>query len=85
MAFRGGCEPAVRPIHDPDAANLVRHATRRPSVMRQDGLSADSLHDSKDDAIARGLELSQRHRGRLRVKGQDGRIELECDFIRPTC
>jgi hypothetical protein len=53
----------------------------RWSVIRQDGIYADRLHDSKDDAIARGLELSQRHRGRLRVKGRDGRIELECDFI----
>jgi hypothetical protein len=52
----------------------------RWSVIRQDALAADSLHDNKDDAIARGLELSQRHRGRLRVRGKDGRIELECEY-----
>jgi hypothetical protein len=52
----------------------------RWSVTRENAPFADSLHDSKDDAIARGLELSQRHRGRLCVRGQDGRIELECEY-----
>ncbi|MDX6565682.1 MAG: hypothetical protein QOE10_1344 [Gaiellales bacterium] len=61
---------------------FVKPRGTRWSVIRQDGLYADSLDDRKDDAIARGLELSKRHRGRLRVKGQDERIELECDFIR---
>jgi len=47
----------------------VKPRGTRWSVIRQDGIHAESLHDHKDDAIARGLELSQRHRGRLRVKG----------------
>ncbi|HEV7567524.1 MAG TPA: DUF2188 domain-containing protein [Microbacteriaceae bacterium] len=58
----------------------VKQRGTRWCVIRQDGLYADSLHEHKDEAIARGLELSQRYRGRLRVKAQDGRIELECDF-----
>ena len=60
----------------------VKQRGVRWSVIREDGIDADSLHDSKDDAIARALELTQQHRGQLRVQGRDGRIELEYDYIR---
>jgi hypothetical protein len=50
-------------------------------VQRQDARFADSLHDTKDAAIARGVELGQRAEGRLRIKGVDGRVESERTFV----
>jgi hypothetical protein len=53
---------------------------RRWSVRREDARAADSLHDRKEDAIARAIELGRRAEGRCRVKGLDGRIEHEHVF-----
>jgi hypothetical protein len=49
-------------------------------VQRQDATAADSLHEHRDDAIARGIDLSRRARGTLRVKDERGRIEEEFTF-----
>jgi hypothetical protein len=59
---------------------FVEARGRRWSVRREDALSADSLHDHKADAIARGIDLARRARGRCRVKARDGRIEEEHVF-----
>jgi hypothetical protein len=43
------------------------------------------VHDRKEDAIARGIDLGRRARGRCRVKALDGRVEHEhvfCDDAR---
>jgi hypothetical protein len=58
---------------------------RRWKVRRQDAMRADSVHDRKDDAVARGIDLGRRAGGRCRVKAHDGRIENEhvfCDDAR---
>ena len=59
---------------------------RRPQVSvepRSDGrwavqtdgtMRADSLHDRKSDAVARGRELAQNKRTELVIKGERGRI-----------
>ena len=59
----------------------VKPRGRRWAVQRQDARFADSLHDTKDAAIARGVELGQRAEGRLRIKGIDGRVESERTFV----
>jgi hypothetical protein len=41
---------------------------------------ADSTHDTKEAAIARGTEVAERAHGRLRIKGLDGRLEEERVF-----
>jgi hypothetical protein len=64
---------------------FVEPRGRRWSVRREDAMYADSLHDHKDDAIARGIDLGRRAGGRCRVKARDGRIEHEhifCDDVR---
>jgi hypothetical protein len=64
---------------------FVEARGRRWSVRRQDAIHADSVHDVKDDAIARAIDLGRRARGRCRVKARDGRIEDEhvfCDDAR---
>jgi hypothetical protein len=38
----------------------VKPRGRRWAVQRQDSQMADNLHDTKDAAIARGIEISQR-------------------------
>jgi Uncharacterized protein conserved in bacteria (DUF2188) len=58
----------------------VKQRGRKWIVQRVDAFNADSLHDRKEDAIARGREIAERHRGRLRIKGHDGRVEAEHDF-----
>jgi hypothetical protein len=85
---------------DLDSARLIRTTTipwrrrtwyvkprgRRWAVQRQDAASADSLHDTREAAITRGVELGQRAQGRLRVKGPDGRVESEHTFTGlPLC
>jgi hypothetical protein len=59
---------------------FVEPRGRRWSVRREDGLSADSLHDDKADAIARAIDLGRRAGGRCRVKALNGRIEEEHVF-----
>jgi hypothetical protein len=58
-----------------------RHASRVPAsrtwtvtprrgawvVKRRDATRSDSVHATRDQAIARGLDLARRHAGRLRV------------------
>jgi hypothetical protein len=53
---------------------------RRWAVRRERALTADSIHDRKEDAVARGLELATRASGRLRIKGLSGRLEEERVF-----
>jgi hypothetical protein len=62
----------------------VKPRGRRWALQRQDAQSADSLHDRKEDAIARGIEIVERNRGRLRIKGKDGRVEDEYDSTAST-
>jgi hypothetical protein len=45
-----------------------------------DAMNADSTHDTKEAAIARGTEIAKRAHGRLRIKGLDGRLEEEWVF-----
>ncbi len=59
---------------------FVEPRGRRWSVRRQDAIHADSVHDQKEDAIARGIDLGRRAQGRCRVKARDGRVESEHDF-----
>jgi hypothetical protein len=59
----------------------VKARGRRWAVQRQDAGSADSVHDTKEAAIARGVELGQRAQGCLRIKGLDGRVESEHTFL----
>ena len=64
---------------------FVEPRGRRWSVRRQDAICADSIHDLRDDAIARGIDLGRRARGVCRVKAKNGRIEAEhvfCDDAR---
>jgi hypothetical protein len=49
-------------------------------VRRQDAIYAESLHDDKQDAIARGIDLGRRAGGRCRVKAMNGRVEDEYVF-----
>jgi hypothetical protein len=44
-------------------------------------MHADSVHDLKEDAIARGIDLGRRARGLCRVKARDGRVEREHVFF----
>jgi hypothetical protein len=63
---------------------FVEPRGRRWSVRRADAIYADSVHDDKGDAIARGIDLGRRAGGRCRVKARDGRIEDEhvfCDDV----
>jgi hypothetical protein len=53
---------------------LVKQRGQRWCVQRQDGTHADSLHERKEDAIARGADLGARAHGRLIVKDQSGRV-----------
>jgi hypothetical protein len=47
------------------------------AVQREGTDRADSLHQTKDDAISRGADLARQAHGQLRIKGQDGRIQDE--------
>jgi hypothetical protein len=58
----------------------VKQRGSRWAVQRQGASHADSLHEDKEDAIARGLELGRRNHGRLRIKGRDGRVVEEHTF-----
>jgi hypothetical protein len=63
------------------AKRMVWSVEPRPdgrwAVQRDGSKRADSLHDGKQTAVTRGVELGKRHRGQLRVKGQDGRLQDE--------
>jgi hypothetical protein len=59
---------------------FVEPRGRRWSVRRQDAIYAESLHDDKQDAIARGIDLGRRAGGRCRVKAMNGRVEDEYVF-----
>jgi len=52
------------------------------AVQRDGTKRADSLHQRKDDAVARGVDLGTRNRGQLRIKGKDGRIQHEHTYGR---
>lgn len=60
---------------------LVRSVEPRPdgswAVQRDGTKRADSLHQTKDAAVARGVDLGTRNNGQLRIKGKDGRIQDE--------
>jgi hypothetical protein len=49
----------------------------RWAVKRNGTLRADSIHPTKEPAIARGAELAKAARGQLRIKGRDGKIQDE--------
>jgi hypothetical protein len=49
----------------------------RWALQRDGSRRADSVHPAKQAAVARGAELGNRHRGQLRIKDQDGRIQDE--------
>ena len=38
---------------------------------------ADSVHQAKEPAITRGVELAKAGNGQLRIKGRDGQIQDE--------
>jgi hypothetical protein len=38
---------------------------------------ADSLHDNKDDAMDRGVDLAKAASGQRRIKARDGQIQNE--------
>jgi hypothetical protein len=61
----------------------VKRRGPRWVVIRGDGLHAESLHDHREDAIARAAEICQRVGGTLRIKGQDGRVQEEIAFDPP--
>jgi hypothetical protein len=58
----------------------IKRRARGWCVQRQDATSADSLHDRQEDAVARGIEIARRARGRLRIKDSTGRVLEEVDF-----
>ena len=47
------------------------------AVQREGTSHADSVHDTNDDAMDRGVELAKAASGQLRIKGRDGRIQDE--------
>lgn len=50
-------------------------STGRWAVQTDGTMRADSLHDRKSDAVARGRELAENKRTELVIKSLDGRIE----------
>jgi hypothetical protein len=61
---------------------LVKRRGRGWAVQRIDAVAASSMHDAREDAIARGIELTQRASGTLKVKDDRGRVEQEFSFER---
>jgi hypothetical protein len=63
------------------AKRMVWSVEPRPNgrwaVQRDGTRRADSLHDGKQAAIRRGIELGRRNCGQLRVKGRNGRVQDE--------
>jgi hypothetical protein len=55
----------------------VEPRTEGWAVQREGTDRADSLHDTKDDAMDRGVELAKAANGQLRIKGRDGQIQDE--------
>ena len=50
-------------------------------AVQTDGTQrADSLHDRKSDAIARGRELASNKRAELTIKNESGRIERKDSY-----
>jgi hypothetical protein len=47
------------------------------AVQREGTDRADSVHDTKNDAMDRGRELAKAANGQLRIKGHDGHIQDE--------
>jgi hypothetical protein len=47
------------------------------AVQREATSQADSLHETKNDAMSRGVELAKAASGQLRIKGRDGQIQDE--------
>ena len=58
----------------------VKRRGRRWCVIRGDAVMASSLHATKDEALARALELAKRVGGRVRIKNQRGTLEAEFDL-----
>jgi Uncharacterized protein conserved in bacteria (DUF2188) len=52
-------------------------ADGRWAVRREGSKRADSIHDAKEAAVERSIELGRRHGGHVRIKGRDGRIQDE--------
>ena len=50
------------------------------AVQRKDATVADSVHDAREPAIARGIDIARRAHGQLLVKDSAGRIEEEHDY-----
>jgi len=57
--------------------SIEPRADGRWAVQRDGSKRASSLHDGKQAAVSRGVELGTRYRGQLRIKGQNGRIQDE--------
>jgi hypothetical protein len=84
------CTPpprTARSRRSPDDQTLLRERTwhvrprgRSWAVLRQDAVCADSLHEMKAAAIARGVDLARRARGYVRNKAISGRLEEERDL-----
>ena len=47
------------------------------AVQREGASRADSLHETRDAAMSRAVELAKGAGGQLRIKGRDGRIQSE--------
>ena len=51
-------------------------------VQREGARRAGSVHERKDQAVSRATDLGVRHKGQVRVKGKDGRIQDERTYAR---
>ena len=67
----------LRQVWDIESRNHGTWAVQREGTKR-----ADSLHASKDAAVARSVEVGKRYRGQVRIKGHDGRIPDERTYTR---
>jgi hypothetical protein len=79
--------PLVRDAYDRVMAKLpVWDVEPRPkgrwAVQREGTKRASSLHDTKAQAVARGVDLGRRYQGQLRIKGRNGRIQDERTYGR---
>jgi hypothetical protein len=54
----------------------------RWAVQREGAIRADTLHETKQSAVDRGVDLGTRARGQVRIKGEDGRIQDERTYTR---
>ncbi len=67
----------LRQVWDVEPWNDGAWAVKREGTKR-----ADSVHASKNAAVARSVELGKRYRAQVRIKGQDGRIQDERTYTR---